>query len=208
VIGRGRVARAIAGVAVVVCAAGCAAGGGAGTEPPINRLPLGRALVLGRVVPEANRAVAEAAADLLARSLRPAGDVMVAADLLGEVPRGDGAAVRQLIEDLRVGRWPDGEACERLERLGLSTLVIVTVTTYEQVWGKYAKFTRVGLEAQAVHLPGPQTAWRFPGFAEIEDKRGRAFQIAMEEAVGQIASAVYPRGSGFTLAGLWRSWRR
>ncbi len=203
-----RLAHAVVGVIIMVGAAGCAVGAWPTTEPSVNRLPIGRALVLGRALAEENRPVAEAAADRLARSLRRAGDVMIAPDLLGEVLRADDAWVQQLIEDLRLGRWPDGDACERLERLGLSTLVIVTVTAYEQVWGKYAKFTRVGLEAQAFHLPVHQTVWRVLGFAEIEDKRGRAFQIATEEAVGQLANAIYPAPSDLTLAGLWRYWRR
>jgi hypothetical protein len=198
----------VAGIALAVCTAGCAGSASSRGEAPVNRLPLGRALVLGRVLDEANRPVADAAAALLAQSLRRAGDVMVDGELLGEVPRTDDAWASQLMEDLRLGRWPDGLVCERLEQLGVSTLVIVTVTSYEQVWGKYAKFTRVGLEAQAFHLPARQTVWRFPGYAEIEDKRGRAFQLATEDAVEQIANAVYPAPSGFTLAGLWRSWRR
>lgn len=189
------------------------AAGGCGFLPTatalVNRLPLGQALVLGRVVDERNRSIAEAAATHLAQSLRRSGDVLVAADVGGEMRPGDAdARVEQLLEDLRRGRWPDPETCGRLEQLGLSTLVMVSVTEYDQIWGRYAKFTRVGLEAQAVHLPVCQTLWRFPGVAEVEDKRGRAFQLAMENAVSQIAAAVHPTAAPTSLASVWRGWRR
>jgi hypothetical protein len=85
--------------------------------------------------------------------------------------------------------------------------VATEVTTYDQVWAKHAKFTRVSVEAQAYSTTAAAVLWRARGENELEDKRGRAFQLGMEDAIGAIVDAVSPK-SGFSIAGMWRSWRR
>jgi hypothetical protein len=79
--------------------------------------------------------------------------------------------------------------------------------TYEQVWGKDGKVTRVGLEAEAFHLPSRQALWRVRGSVEVEEQRGRSLQYALEEAVVAVADGIRPRPSTST-SDAWRLWRK
>lgn len=172
-------------------------------------LPNGRVLVFPRVAEEQNRSVAEAAADLLAASLRESGDIVTVRQLLHEAA----VVTPELWAPLLFGRLQRGgwlnreEATLLLEKFNITTLVATEITTYDQVWAKHAKFTRVSVEAQAYSTTAAVVLWRTRGETELEDKRGRAFQLAMEDAIGAIAQAVTPR-SEFSIAGMWRSWRR
>jgi hypothetical protein len=107
----------------------------------------------------------------------------------------------------RGGRLTLDEGRMFWERFDIGTLVAMEVTEYEQVWGKYAKFTRAGLDAQAFDLTGNRVLWRFRGNAEVEDMRGRAFRIAMEDATQELADAICP-SHHFSLVNAWRYWRR
>jgi hypothetical protein len=200
------VVRAAVVVALVLVAlSGCAGRGGA----PGLGLPNGRVLVFPRITEIHNRQVAEAAADQLATALRGAGEVLTVRQFLNE------AAVvtpepwpSRLLGRLASGGWLNPEeATVLLEKFNVTTLVATEVVTYDQVWARYAKLTRVSVEAQAYSTTAAVVLWRARGEHEIEDKRGRAFQLAMEDAIGAIAHAVAPR-PGVSLTGLWRAWRR
>jgi len=192
-------------VLALVLLSGCAWHSGG----PGLGLPNGRVLVFARVTEDQNRPVAEAAADLLAASLRESGDVLTVRQFLNE------AAVvtpelwaSLLFARLQRGGWINPEEAEvLLNKFNVTTLVATEVTTYDQVWAKNGKFTRVSVEAQAYSTTAAVVLWRARGENELEDKRGRAFQLAMEDAIGAIAESVSPR-SGFSIAGMWRSWRR
>jgi hypothetical protein len=196
--------RALMLLALVV-PAGCAwRSGGPGLG-----LPNGRVLVFPRVTEEQNRPVAEAAADQLAAALRESGHVLTVRQFLNEAA----VVTPELWAPLLFGRlqrggWINPEEAELLlHRFNITTLVATEVMTYDQVWAKHAKFTRVRVEAQAYSTTAAVVLWRARGESETEDKRGRAFQLGMEDAIGAIADAVSPR-SGFSIAGMWRSWRR
>lgn len=192
-------------VVALVLLSGCAGRNGG----PGLGLPNGRVLVFPRVTEEQNRAVAESAADLLAAALRESGDVLTVRQFLNEAA----VVTPELWAPLLFGRLQRGgwinpeEAALLLNKFNVTTLVGTEVTTYDQVWAKHAKFTRVSVEAQAYSTTAAVVLWRSRGENELEDKRGRAFQLAMEDAIGMIAESVSPR-SGFSIAGMWRSWRR
>lgn len=178
------------------------------SDGPAARLPAGQLLVVARLGSEENRAVAESAADLLAAALRESSDVVAVRKLLhAAAVDGLGWAPR-VVERLQRGSWPAAEERRVLqERFGIHTLVAVDVVAYEQVWGKYAKFTRAAVEAQALDLASGEVQWKLRGEAEIEDMRGRAFQYALEQAVRELADAIHPRWK-FSVTDAWRYWRR
>ena len=94
------------------------------------------------------------------------------------------------------------------ERFDVRTLIATDLNEYDQVWGKYAKFTRAGVDAQATDLGSDRVLWRIHGDTDVEDMRGRAFRYAMEQAVQQLAGSICPKLNSFSFANLWRSWRR
>jgi hypothetical protein len=188
---------------------GCALIMPSSAAPDANRLGPGRRLILARITAEENRANSEAAAGLLLNALRDAGHMVGTRELLAEA-RGVGLEVwaAPMLGRLQRSGWPtpdDGRML--LEQFGITMLVITDLTSYEQVWGKYGKFTRVGLEAQAYDLRGERVVWRLGKDAEVEEMRGRAFQYAMEQAVQDLADAIYPRTT-FSVINAWRYWRR
>lgn len=202
-----RAARALLIVALGgVIAAGCSPlwSGRAGAS-----LPPGRALVVARSSTVENRAVVESAADLVAGSLKDSTDAIGVRELFREAGAfGVATWAPQLVDRIQRGGWPTPEeGGELLGRLKVATLLAVEVTTYDQVWGKYAKFTRVGVSVTAFHVPAGAVIWRLHSDAEVEDKRGRAFQYAMEQAVADVIGAIDPRWR-FSVAEAWRSWRR
>jgi hypothetical protein len=193
---------AAAGVAATGCSPLWSARAGAS-------LPPGRTLVVARPATVENRAVVESAAELVTTALRNSTEAIGVRDLFREAGAA-GAAVwaPQLVDRIQRGGWPTPEeGGELLGRFRVSTLVAVEVTSYDQVWGKYAKFTRVGVGLTAFHIPAGAVIWRLHSDAEVEDKRGRAFQYAMEQAVTDVVEAIDPRWR-FSLAEAWRSWRR
>jgi hypothetical protein len=86
-------------------------------------------------------------------------------------------------------------------------LVAVELTTYDQVWGKYGKFTRVGVAAHVFDTAAATPVLTVYRDLEIEDKRGRAFRYALERVVGDIAAEIgAPRP--VSIVDTWRFWRR
>jgi len=152
-------------------------------------------LVLGRIWDETNRAVVDGAAGLLAEALRGSSEVLGPREFVGEAAAaGVGTWARHVVDRVQRGSSPTrADTREALERSGIVTTVTVDVTAYDQVWGPDAKFTRVSLEAEAFHIPTAQLVWRLRSAARIEDKHGRAFGHAMEQAVRELAWTISPR---------------
>ena len=169
----------------------------------------GRLLVLARLgaVVE-NRAIATRAAELFASGLRPVGEVWSTEDLVRDASAAGtaGWAVR-FIERMSAGGWPTADDRIELLRFGLTGLVTIEVTEYDQVWGKYAKFTRASVEAQAFDVANGAVMWRIHRGTEVEDVRGRAFEYALEGAVNDLVAAIQP-GRSVSVVELWRWWRR
>jgi hypothetical protein len=174
-------------------------------------LPAGRTLIIARVDLEENRPIADTAEDLLLRALRVGGsDVVSGRQLVTEsTAAGLGLLGPRLVERVRQGGAPLGEdGPVVLEQLHIGAVVVMQVSTYEQVWGKSTKFTRVGLDTHAVSVASRETLWRVGTVTEVDDRRGRAFQYAMEQAIDEVAGAIQPRPVDFSPGNLWRQWRR
>jgi hypothetical protein len=196
---------AAAVTALALVFGGCAAP--AGGVPA--RMPAGRVLVVPRAEGPEQAPVAELAAQLFLDGLRSSTAVVGVREFLREaevlVPPPWGA---RFLARLAAGGWPTPEEGVRLaERFGVAAIVAVEVTTYDQVWGKYAKFTRVGVDTTAFDVLHGEVRWKLHRDVELEDKRGRAFRLAMEEAVGDLTGSIDPRWR-FSLVDAWRSWRR
>lgn len=174
-----------------------------------SRLPPGRVLVVARSASEDNRTTVEMTTDMLLHSLRACGDTLSAGELQAAArPLGLGGWASSLSERLRSAGWPTLEEDRLLgQRFGITTVVATEVIAYEQVWGKYAKFTRTGIEARAYDTGSSRPLWRLQGNAEVEDEAGRAFQHATKQAVQDLGDAICPRQT-FTIMDIWRSWRR
>ena len=199
---------------VVLLAMGLAANGCALMLPPPsasdgNRLGAARRLVLARISSEENRATAETAAALLVNAVRDAGAIVGPREFLAEAKGlGLGPWAAGLLDRLQTVGWPTAEEGRVLrEAFGITTLVMASVTTYEQVWGKYAKFTRVGVEASVYDVRAERVLGRFGKDVEVEEMRGRAFQYALEQAVQDLGETLYPRTT-FSVVNVWRYWRR
>lgn len=165
------------------------------SRPSASRLPAGRVLVVARAFAEENRPIAESAAELLVAALRGSSDVVSSREFLSEASAsGLGGRAPRLVARVEQGRWPDpGEAGELWERAGIATMVAVQIIAYDQVWLESGKATRVGVEAQAFHVPTKEVIWALRGAAEVDRERGRAFQYAMERAVQELAWAIQLR---------------
>jgi len=196
----------LAGLALAGCATTPRPARGA---PEAGCLPTGRSLIVARIGTDENRSTAEAAAELLANTLRDTAHVIGVRELVAEARlAGLGVWASGVSERLQRGGWLTPEEGGVLgDRFGISTLVATEVTEYDQVWGKYAKFTRAGVDAQAFDLASDRVIWRLRGDTEVEDMRGRAFRFAMEQAIQELAAAICPR-QGFSLVNAWRYWRR
>lgn len=202
-----RVLRTCAGLLAAVVLVGCAPRVLA-PRPGASPGTPGRLLVIARHPDAENRGTAERAAELLAQGLRPAGEVWTADELLREAAAvGATPWALSLVERLRVGGWPTMDDRAELLRFAVMGVLATEVTTYDQVWGKYAKFTRVGVEARGFEVASGAVVWRMHRAVEIEDVRGRAFEYAIESAVGALVAAVHP-GTAFSAVDLWRVWRR
>jgi hypothetical protein len=199
-----RATRTAAALLVALALAGCARGG------LVSRpgMPPGRLLVLARLPAVENRGIGDRAAELVAQGLRPSGEVWTVNEfVLGAAAAGARGWALGLVERLGAGGWPTADERVELLRFAVTGLVVTEVTEYEQVWGKYAKFTRAGVEAHAFDVAAGSTVWRLHRAVEIEDVRGRAFAHAIESAVGELVAAVQP-GTPFSVIDLWRAWRR
>jgi hypothetical protein len=194
-------------VALALALAGCATARGP-SRPAAPSGTQGRVLVVPRQAAPENHGIATRAAALFAQGLRAGGEVWSIEDLLRESAAAgtDGWAVR-LVDRLSFGGWPGVDDRSELLRLGLTGMVTIEVTEYDQVWGRYAKFTRAAVEAQAFDVASGTHLWRLHRATEVEDLRGRAFERALEGAVGDLVAAVQPRG-GVSVVELWRWWRR
>lgn len=166
-------------------------------------VPPGRVLVVPRGGDEQQRALAQRAADTLAWALRGRHAVVRTRELVA------GAGwITAPVERVERGAWPTlDERAALVGELGVQTIIAVALTEYDQVWGKYGKFTRVGVEARAFDVGEGAERWRLHGDAEVEDKRGRAFQYAVEQAVQHVADAISPEWR-LSLGEAWRAWRR
>jgi hypothetical protein len=168
----------------------------------------GRILVLAVPPPVENRGITDRAAELMAQGLRTGGDVWTADDLLREATLvGAHGWASGAVSRLASGVLPTAEDRIDLLRFSLTGLVVIDVTAYEQVWGKYAKFTRVAVEARGFDVVAGMGLWRLHRAVELEDMRGRAFDHAIESAVGSLVATIAP-GAPIAPMDLWRAWRR
>jgi hypothetical protein len=166
----------------------------------------GRVLVVARATSVQGHAVALAAAERLAAGLRESAAVVGGRDLLEEA--GGTVAMARLLERLeRGGTLAPGEGAELRDRFRIGALLAVEVTAFDQVWGKYAKFTRVGVAVERIDLASGEPTWRAQRDTEIEHQRGRAFQYALERAVADLVDAIDPR-TQLSPIEVWRYWRR
>ncbi len=191
----------------IVLAAGIVAAGCATAQSRPSTPTIAKALVVPRVVDPQNRAIAERAADLFATAMRSAQPVVSAAELAQSAAvEGTASWTLPLLARIAEGGHPNAEEAAELVRTFMVTeLFVLDVTTYDQVWGKYAKFTRVGIAVRAVDLPTGRTRYAHRD-TEVEDDRGRAFENATEAAVWDIARAF--GGGRFSAMDVWRYWRR
>jgi hypothetical protein len=166
-------------------------------------------LLVARVEGEAARPIAERATRLLARALEPLGPTLGADALLARAEAaGLGVEARHLLAGLERGAGLSAEQAEWLRsRFGLAALLAVDVTAYEQVWGEYAKFTRVAVRLVALDTASGTRLWQTSREVEVEGMRGRAFPYALERAVEEASRDLAPRPR-FSLVEWWRSWRR
>ena len=203
--------RSIPAVLALLAAAMLAA---CATPPPLPRpgtgpaaLP-GRVLVVARQTDPQNRGIADRAAELMAHGLRPAGEAWTVDELVREATAAGMAPWSlTLVQRLALGGFPTMDDRVDLLKLAITGIIVTEVTTYDQVWGKYAKFTRVGVEARAFDVAAGGVVWRLHRGVEVEDLRGRAFDYAIESAVSALLAAVAP-GTPFSVVELWRGWRR
>lgn len=170
--------------------------------------PPGRMLLLAREGDVLNRGIATRAAELVAQGLRPAGEVWSPEELLREASVAGGLPwALPMLARLRQGGWPTEDERIELLRFAVTGVIVTEITTYDQVWGRYAKFTRVGVEVRGFDVAAGGIAWRLHRTVEVEDVRGRAFEYAVEQAVAQVLAAIAP-GTAYSMVGLWRVWRR
>jgi hypothetical protein len=165
-------------------------------------------LVVARQTSPENRGIADRAAELVAQGLRPAGEVWEAGDLVREATAAAAAPwAVSLVDRLALGGFPGVDDRAELLRFAVTGLIVTDVTMYDQVWGKYAKFTRVGVEARAFDVIAGAVVWRVHRGVEVEDLRGRAFDRGIESAVNTLLAAIHP-GTSYSVVDLWRVWRR
>src|SRR5262249_47216639 len=150
---------------------------------------------------------AEQAAAAMARALRGRSDAVLAAELVRAAASPAAAnELAAIVERLERGAESSGFGGAPPARLGGGPLLAVVVPTYEHVWGRYSKFTRVSVAVRIGRLgetPGP----RLVRGVEIEDQPGRAFQSALEAAIDEVLAALDGRHRP-SLVETWRYWRR
>jgi hypothetical protein len=168
----------------------------------------GRVLVMARQTSPENRGIADRGAELLAQGLRPAGEVWDIGELLREATAASASPwAVSLVQRLSTGGFPTMDDRVELLKFAVTGLIVTEVTMYDQVWGKYAKFTRVGIEARAYDVIAGAVVWRVHRGVEVEDLRGRAFDRGIESAVNSLLGAIAP-GTAYSAIDLWREWRR
>ena len=122
-------------------------------------LPPGRILVVARVPSEGNRANAESAAASLVSVLRATSDVIGGPELSAEAGWvGLGVWASSVVGRVQGGGRLTPEEAETLfERFRITTLILSDLSEYDQVWGKYGKFTRAVIDGQAIDVVGDTT---------------------------------------------------
>ncbi len=163
-----------------------------------DRLETGAAvLVLPVWSDEANRAVAERMARLLAQELGARWGNVKSHDWLRETGAwtvtGDGqtggARLQSLVASLQSP--PSGEG------LAVGTVVVVEVSLYEQYWERLTKITRVGLEARLIHPSTGHPLWGGRYDVQVKGHPGRAFDDATRLAISGLAEALDREARGW-----------
>jgi hypothetical protein len=203
-------ARLAALALLALLGAGCAPAYTTVTAVDGKCLPAGRILVVAKLVTDENRANAETVADLLVAGLQGQGQVIGVRQFRDEAnASGLGVLAATLSDRLQRGGGLTLEEGRTLaERFDIRTIVTTELREYDQVWGKYAKFTRAAVGAQAVEVGSDQVIWRLRSDTEVEAMRGRAFRYAMEQSVQELAGSICPTKAKFSVTETWRSFRR
>jgi hypothetical protein len=202
--------RVVVGLLVLgVALAGCSLTATESRRPPARRLTSDRILIVPRTAAVENRPIAEQAGSLMAHALRDAVDTVDPRQLQRESePMGATVWASRLLERLERGAWPSHEEGETLRaRHGIAAVLALEVTAFDQVWGRYGKFTRVGIVLRMVDGTTGTVLVDRHRELEVDEMRGRAFQFGMEQVITELASAIDPR-SGFSAVNAWRYWRR
>jgi hypothetical protein len=175
--------------------------------PPAAR-PAGRTLVLARAADVENAPIVDEAAAMLGEALRASLEVVGPRTLVREADAGTLVWLPSLLTRMHGGAWPTFEESQALvARFRVPLIVAAEVTAYDQVWGKYGKFTRVGIAAHVFDTAAATPVLTVYRDIEVEDMRGRAFRYALERVVGDIAAEIgAPRS--VSIVDTWRFWRR
>jgi hypothetical protein len=200
---------ALALLGLALALPGCSLTAAESRRPPARRLTSDRILIVPRTSAVENRPIAEQASALMAHALRDAIDTVDPRQLQRESePLGTTVWATRLLERLERGAWPSHEEGEALRaRHRIAAVMALEVTAYEQVWGRYSKFTRVGIVARMADVTSGTMLVDRHRELEVDEMRGRAFQFTMERVVTELAEEIDPR-SGFSAASAWRFWRR
>jgi hypothetical protein len=196
-------------LALALVVGGCALPWPHVTAPPPRPRAPAVTLVVGHVVAEPDRPVAEAVAALVAEALRRERDVETRAEFQARAAAlGRAAWAEPVLARLEAGAWPDALERDVLHHtLGVSTVLLVRVTRFEQVWGRYAKFTRAAVEVDLFELPVGGVTARVRREVEVERRRGRAFRYVLERAAEEVAAALRPEAPA-SFTELWLAPRR
>ena len=202
-------ARRLAVLALVLFVSGCAFTAAESRRRPAQRATSDRLLIVARAVSVENRPIAEQAASLMGYALRDSIDVLDPRQLFREAEvQGAGVPIGRMLERLEQAGWPSTEEGDLLQsRYGVAAVLTLEVTTFDQVWGKYGKFTRVGLVARMARTTTGVLMVDLHRELEVDEMRGRAFQFGLERVVGELASSIDHR-SGISVVNAWRYFRR
>jgi hypothetical protein len=142
-------------------------------------------------------------------ALRRERDVETRAEFLARAAAlGRAAWAEPVLARLEAGVWPDAFERDVLyHTLGVSTVLLARVTRLEQVWGRYAKFTRAAVEVDLFELPIGGVTARVRREVEVERRRGRAFRYVLERAAEEVAAALR-REASTSFTEFWLAPRR
>ncbi len=201
--------RGLVALALALGLHGCAAVAVESRRPVSHRSSTNRVLVVPLAATVEDRPIAERAAALMAHALRDSVDTLDPRQLQRESePLGTAVWTARLIERLESGGPISAEEGQALRaRHTIGATLAVEVTAYEQAWGRYAKFTRVGIVVRMTDVATGRVLVDRHRELEVDEMRGRAFQYGMERVVEELAAAIDPR-SGFSVVNAWRFWRR
>jgi hypothetical protein len=183
--------RALALVALVALAAGCAVANPRPVYQTTTTASEGApTLVVGIERDGDNAYTVRTLAHELAFALAQRGRAAIdLAAYVREAPYRGIAVPEPLVERLLAGVADDETlAWLRAERIG--GLIFLDVAIYEQVWAPKGKRTRVGLTARGRQLTGGEETWRAYTTPDVEDEPGQGFQIASEAALGALVRVI------------------